>query len=431
MVGVAVIAAVAAVTVPIAAIVLRPSPDDSATPTTAVADTAPEPTATTTRPSIDPGAPVERCCGEGSIDLFVVADRDFDPWTVDPTETEQRFMRDNYDQMMVFAPYFDKRLEWFPNASVYLDPIAIYANADRDDRFDDHPDWVLRDANDVPVYIDFACGGPEGCPQYLADVTNADFRADLISRIGDLVERGYTGLVLDDVNLAWRVSDRGGNDVVPIDPRTGAEMTLTDWQEAMAILVEEIRAEFPSLVISHNALWFADSPSFDNPIIDRQIAAAEYYFLERGATDRGLVAGSSKFGFRSFLELIDRVHTAGSNVVLFDKSDGTPLDQVFNLATGLLVNNGDDLVGTARDDVVAPGSFWAGFNVDLGDAVGDRYDWNGLLRRDFTGGIVLVAEPGAETTTIDLDGEYVDSFGTVFDGELTLEGGAAAVLRAR
>ena len=425
----------AAIALPIAALTLfgeaASVPTDATQITADDVDASPPVTdgAATATPTTAPNIAELDCCDEGRIGLYVVADREFDPWTREPSADDQAFMRDRFDSMMVFSPYFDPRLEWFPNATIYLDAAAIYATRANETRFDEHPDWVLRDEDGEPLYIDFACDIDGGCPQYIADVGNPEFRDDFAERVEALIELGYSSLLLDDVNLVWRISDRQGNERRPIDPRTGDEMTLAAWQEAFVGLVEHVRSTFPDLEIAHNSIWFTDSPTLDNELVDRQIQAADVVFLERGATDSGLVAGDSTFGFRTFLEFIDRVHALDRPVVLFDKTDGDLEDQIFNLATGLLINRGDDQVGTARDEFVAPPTYWEGFDVDLGHAVGDRYDWNGLIRRDFAEGIVLVAEPGSDPVSVNLGGDFVD-----LDGDpveiIQIEGGRAAVLRS-
>jgi hypothetical protein len=206
--------------------------------------------------------------------------------------------------------------------------------------------------------------------------------------------------LLDDVNMLWRLGDENGDAAAPIDPNTGQPLTLESWQQYVAEFLERIRAEFPDMQIGHNAIWYADSPSFDNPYVERQIAAADIIELERGATDSGLVAGDGKYGFQSFLGFIDRVHRLGGNVVLLDESADTSEDQWFNLVTTLLVNDGGDLVGTEQWSVISPDGFWSGFDTDLGHALGPRYPDDGLIRRDFTDGIVLLNEPGRSTVRV-------------------------------
>src|SRR5262249_19043019 len=152
-----------------------------------------------------------------------------------------------------------------------------------------HPEWVLKDANSNLLYIPFGCRDGT-CPQYAADVGNADFRANWIMEAGALLAKGYIGIWVDDVNLAWRISDGNGTFVQPMNPRTGALMTLGEWQADVATFMEEIRSTFPSAEIAHNSIWYADE--FTNPEVLRDIDAADYINLERGANDQGLTSGT-------------------------------------------------------------------------------------------------------------------------------------------
>src|SRR5262249_10913940 len=63
------------------------------------------------------------------------------------------------------------------------------------------------------------------------------------------------------------------------------------------------------------------------------------------------------------------------------------------------------------------------------DANGARYQWNGVLRRDFTNGIVLLNEPGASTKTLSLGGSFRNSSGAIVSS-VTLGPGAGAVLQS-
>ena len=67
-------------------------------------------------------------------------------------------------------------------------------------------------------------------------------------------------------------------------------------------------------------------------------------------------------------------------------------EQWFNLAAALLVNNGNDLVSTESWELIGPDEFWSGFRTDLGSALGPRRVEGGVIRRDFTRGVVLMNE---------------------------------------
>src|SRR5262249_25260190 len=67
----------------------------------------------------------------------------------------------------------------------------------------------------------------------------------------------------------------------------------------------------------------------------------------------------------------------------------------YALATYFLVSSGRDLLGDKVGSL--PDAWWTGYDVKLGAPLGPRYQWNGLFRRDFAAGIVLVNEPQQPT----------------------------------
>lgn len=347
----------------------------------------------------------------GAVNLLVNAKTRFDPWTESPSVADQEIMTELYDWMVVYSPYFDERLQWYPNGLAYIDLYAIYKDSERDDRAEKHPEWVLKDSDGKRLFIDWGCEDGT-CPQWAADVGNPEFRSDFISRVDHLLARGYPGIVIDDVNLLWRISNSDGDTVTPIDPRTGDEMTLEAWRSYVVELVELVRDTFPEAKIMHNAIWYADSPAHTDELIRRQTAAADWIMLERGATDGGLEGGTDKYSLAAFMEFSDFAEAAGTGVLLLDEDANSVEEQVFNLAVYFLMSSGNDLVSTEDYPEIAPGSVWDGFLIDLGEALDVRSKWEGLWRRDFTGGVVLVNEPGAPARSISLEGNY-----TTIEGE--------------
>jgi hypothetical protein len=233
--------------------------------------------------------------------------------------------------------------------------------------------------------------------------------------------------MIDDVNLLWRISDGSGDTVIPIDPRTGAEMTLSAWQGYVVQLLEKVRSAYPGVKIMHNAIWYADSPGFSNSYVKRQTQAADWIMLERGANDGGLTGGDGKYSLSSFMRFIDFSHGVGTNVLLLDEGASSIADQTYNLGVYLLANDGADLVSTENYGLMAPGATWSGFTADLGHATGPRYRWEGLWRRDFSGGVVLVNEPGAGTVSVNLGPGLTDLDGKAVS-EVELASTSAAVL---
>ncbi len=362
---------------------------------------------------------------QGRILLLRNAVPSFDRFVSDSTGEEQAFMRDHYWRMRGYSPFFDQALPWAPPAHFYQDLYAIY-NERRADGEPDlsyisaRPRLVLRDSAGNPLFIPFDCAEGE-CTQYAADIGNPEWQDDWIGRARDRFAGGYAGVHVDDVNMLMRVSNGWGEPVTPIDPRTGGPMRTMDWRRYVAEFTERIRAEFPEAEITHNSIWFA---GHGDPYIQRALAAADYVELERGFVDQGVVGGSGRFGWERLLDHVDWLHDNG--IALISQPYG--LDETLReseLAALLLLNRGGDSIAPRLE--VNPGSFWPGWNTDLGAAKGDRYAWSGLQRRDFERGVVLFNPPGGGPVDVDAPGDLADLDGVALPA-LGLEGGQGAVL---
>src|SRR5581483_7287853 len=189
----------------------------------------------------------------GTVRFFKVAKSSFDAYTKAPTPEQQAWMRSHYWRMLVYAPYFDSRLGWFPNAWVYKDLYAIYVGSDL---ATSHPEWILHDQGGKSLFIPYACSGGT-CPQFAADIGDPTFRGHWIAEASAIMTKGYRGLFVDDVNMTIsRISDGSGHAVPAVDRRTGRTLGDTEWRGYMATFTEEIRAAFPTAEIVHNNLWF-------------------------------------------------------------------------------------------------------------------------------------------------------------------------------
>jgi len=103
----------------------------------------------------------------------------------------------------------------------------------------------------------------------------------------------------------------------------------------------------------------------------------------------------------------------------------TPAGRMYGLATYFLVNDGGDAL--ANDAQTRPDLFWSGYDVRLGPPLGPRYLSDGVWRRDFAGGTVLVLEPGSDPKTVALGSGYRDLDG-VARTSVSLTAASGAVL---
>jgi hypothetical protein len=332
-----------------------------------------------------------------------------DMYTNNPSPTQQQWLRDHMWGMQVYSTYFDSRLSWFPNGLVYADSYAIYNPTffPGNTVSTDHPEFILRDGQGNALYIPFDCNknGTGQCTQFAADIGSPAYRGYFIAAVQALIQIGYRGVWIDDVNLDFRVGDGNGQHVDPIDPRTGMTMTGADWARYFAEFMEALRAALPGVRILHNSIWYAGNggPPWTDPSVEREIRAANIINLERGVLDGGLTGGTGFFSLTSLRAFVDHVHALGASVVYDSESNGfdanDPVRREYNLAHCFLTATASDAVG---NDAANPDNWWAGYDVHLGAALGPRTTWNNLERRDFERGLVLLNEPGAQTTTATL-----------------------------
>jgi hypothetical protein len=352
---------------------------------------------------------------EGKIHFARGADSSFDRFSYAPSPSSQAWMRSKYWRMRTYPPYFDSRTAWFNGAWAYKDAMAIYPGESRP------ADHYLRDAQGRPLYIWYACNSGT-CTQYAGDIGSASYRNAWLADIKASYAKGYKGVFVDDVNMELRISDGHGNLQWPIDPRTGVQMTERSWRKYMAEFMEQIRRELPGAEIVHNSLWFNGD---DDEFIQRQHDAADLIEIERGINDSGLRGGEGGVSVRTMFKLIDRLHAKGKGVVL-DANATTHAERIYGLAGYFLVSGGRDAMGNY--DKGTPEDWWAGYDTDLGDALGPRYDLpSGVIRRDFTGGSVLLNVPDSPTRTVDVGPGFKDVDGTARTS-VTLAAGQGAVL---
>ena len=363
----------------------------------------------------------DACLADGRVRFFRRTDQSFDSYTQAPTASQQQWMQDRFHRMQVFPPYFDARTAWYPNGLAYQDIYAIYVSSAT---AREHPEWILKDSSGKQLYIPWGCSGGT-CPQFAADFSNAAFRRWWIDEAKRRLSKGYRGLWIDDVNMEFRVGDGNGVFVAPKDQNTGTTMTWENWRRYMAEFTEQIRAELPGYEVLHNSIWYAGPSGVRDAdhYIQRQISSADVINIEHGVNDPGLTGGTGSWSLSALHAFIDRVHALGKPVVIDDFAT-TTAEKEYALANYFLINDHADAVGNM---VETPDSWWVGYNVDLGIATTARQPWNGLIRRDYQGGLVLVNEPGAPVRSVTLPGRFRNVDGTTITA-VTLGPKSGAVL---
>ena len=357
----------------------------------------------------------------GTVHFVRSADSAFDQYTSHPSPEAQEWLRTHMWRMTVFSPYFDERTRWFPDGWVYDDAYAIYTESQL---ASEHPEWILRDASGNKLYIPFGCSGGS-CPQYAGDIADPAYRHHWIENLKAELAHGYRGAFIDDVNMNMQVGNGSEAHVAPIDPATGEAMSEAAWRHYMAQFMGEVRAALPSIEIVHNAIWFADEHAgTSNADIRSELSSANIINLERGANDSGLTGGGGPWSLNSFLAYVDEVHALGAGVVM-DGNKSDPQGLEYNLAAYFEISDGNDAVSATGQ---TPERWWAGWSTNLGEADGPRYAWQGLLRRDFAGGMVLLNGPGEATRTVTLPGPMQQVDGSTVES-VTLGAKSAVILR--
>ena len=411
-----------------------------------------------TIPPIDCTAPtvvtaVPPVTNAGALNFYMKHQGWMDNYTTDPPATPINWtaINANYTSMQVYDAYWSQngRGNNYADGFVYKDAMAIknygYGFAPDFGAGANIEQWILRDAAAGNyLYVDFDCVGPAvpggspaaqltqeydpsvpgrvGCTQFAADIGDPGFRDWWILQLKAwLAATNYSGVWIDDVNMEFRISDGAGTPVLPWNPRTNAQMTLAEWRGYLADFMEEIRVEIPDKLIAHNSIFYANDGAQDVNI-DRAIVASNYFNLERGIVDSGLVgdSGDPKFQVRTYFNFIDYVHNLGRAVIQMNYNDAATaaaggLD--YALAGFLLTNDGTDMLSEGHtadaEQWAAPdssqGGAWdaARWEIDLGNAIGQRYNWLQFIRRDFDNGSVVLNLPGADTEPLVVDGVVV------------------------
>ena len=331
----------------------------------------------------------------GAVHFVKWADSSFD---AEDIQSNAMFMWEHFTRMVVFSPFFDARTAWAPPAWLYQDAYAIYVGSSLES---EHPEWILRDASGNRLYIPY--GNPPN--QYAGDISNPAFRTYWIERVKAKLSHGYAGVYVDDVDMWANTGNAKGEKRAPISGVTGQPISDEAWREYLAGFMQELRQAIPGYEIAHNNVWYAGGGAANRgttaPVVRRQIEQADVLNLERGVRDSGLTGGSGSWSLYNVFTYVDEVHALGRAVKL---GGGTyePAAMEYNLAAYFLISTGRDYIsdGLSSQNVK---SFWSGWSVNLGDAIGPRErSPSGLWSRRFSNGVVYLLEPGAATQTISL-----------------------------
>jgi len=314
--------------------------------------------------------------------------------------TQQEWVKTHFWEVQGDPPWFNFLLPWMPPAVTYFDLWSIHTG---DPLVTEHPEWIMKDAAGTPLYLNFACNGTT-CSQWGGDFSNPAF-------------------VQYQVNALTTLINAAGTIIPPIDSATGEPMTAVAWKQYIANFTALIRKTLPNIQIIHNVQWYAGTlPAGTDPLVQQEILAADYINLERGFNDPNLKVGNGAYGMNAKMAFVDVVHSLNRKIIIEEWG----FDGDLGLAGYFLISTGMDGFGNTE---VTPTDWYAGYDSVLGTPIGARYMWNGVIRRDFTGGIALMNAFSGATVTLPLPGTYTTTSGTQVSS-VTLAGGTGAVLVA-
>ena len=338
---------------------------------------------------------------EGRVRYFEKMESTFDKFAA--TQTGKDFANAHYKGGLIYYPRGDSSYIWYRGEGFFYR--NSYGLAVTGDDSGLGLSVVLKSATGQPCYL------PDRF-RYAGDAGNPAFRTTMINhikgRLHDNAWPQYDGVYLDDVNLdmnAAMVCDGGGG---PMDSRTGQPMTADNWKRYMVEYLEQIRASTGEKIF-HNTVSYSVFP-YSDLLLVRSIKAANYIEMEFAFADGGLNNNGSddKYSWQAKMDWIDFVHSNGADLLHQNYWHGddnlTAQQEKFGLAMYLLTSNGNDFFATYDGD--HPDNWNSAHDLDLGSATNGRYLWNGLLRRDFTGGFAVVNPIGSTTKTVSLGGSY-------------------------
>jgi Putative peptidoglycan binding domain len=235
----------------------------------------------------------------------------------------------------------------------------------------------------------------------------------VVNELNTDTSHGYTGTWIDDANFA------GGN--------------IPGTQADLANLFVQLRKAQPNAQIEMNAQFWDIWPLMqqNNPYVEQTLSQINMIDKEFGVEPTSGISSPNAYG--QFFKYVDTLHAKGVHLQM--SGDWHYPDYAYtqwneyNLATYFLLNDGHDTYGVADTPPnTGTRSWWQGYNVNLGSALGPRQrSSTGLWSRAFTGGAVYTVEPGAATQTVKLSTPMKDAWGNTVTS-VTLSGSNGIVL---
>ena len=258
---------------------------------------------------------------------------------------------------------------------------------------EEHPEWFMRNEKGVDFKVGFG---------RMMDPSQQGWRDFFLDRVTSYQkEYEWDGLFLDNVIVSLNVFDR----------LSGVER-ISNYDDPYEFINQEVlflkqiretfTAEFPGQPIVGNMI---DTDYSSETSLNDYMRLLNYLngvMIEDFAVDWNLRYKSAET-WEKQMDLIERTHDAGRNVIAMIQSEGKlVIDRLtFGLASYFLVDqglcgfryyieeNGDDALG-----------YYSFYSLDLGEPIGKRYKDGNRWRRDFKNGFVWVNPENHESAII-------------------------------
>jgi hypothetical protein len=273
----------------------------------------------------------------------------------------------------------------------YLNTMDVMLSRSREsaDFWRAREDWFLHDDAGERVRVRVHTHQGERA-RYGMNVGHPGWQAYLAARVIQLLEAGYEGIQLDNVETSYSYLPRYiGNWVsaVPVD------MTESRWYEAEVELLTAIRA-------AADAAGFADRELIFNHIRAGEPERSMAFLAPvEGANSEGWmnseVVAEGRWGWLSRVELLRRAAAAGkrTNPLALAADKPNVSEASFAFASYLMAYRDERSTFWYGDLYRAHAMTWYPFyDVDLGPPVADmaQLEGSGVYARAFEGGVVLV-----------------------------------------
>jgi hypothetical protein len=276
------------------------------------------------------------------------------------------------------------------------DPTGLSDAVGYDDAVVNHPEWFLRDASGNPlVFKDYPTS-------YVMDVGNPAYQDDGVARISaEAKGDGFDGIFLDDANASLRWVIAGGSAACVTYPKTA------QWQAAVYSFLANVGAQLhqAGLLVLANIGGSTITPRLWQRWNGPLDGAMEESFTNGGTGEDSIENGrwAAKLTHARWSE-------ANGKISLDHAVTGTRAGARYGLATMLLAARDENLFSAST--TYTHEVWWPDYATteSLGRPLGAyRLLHNGVYRREFTNGVVLVNPHERTASRVALGGTYSGS----------------------